>query len=71
MTSTTERISPIIFSTYGDSPMPRALVQDLAEKIDAYDGNDRERMVMLTCWNWFAGGDTAASAAARIEDALA
>jgi hypothetical protein len=44
----------------------------LAEKIDRcdWDSRGREHMIMVTCWNWFSGGDTAAAVAAKIEAAL-
>jgi hypothetical protein len=64
------KIRPIIRATYGRSSMANALTAHLAAKIEAYDGNDRERMIALTCWDWFAGGTTAASTARKIEVAL-
>lgn len=74
---TLSTVLPIVTRFYGNASMPRALAAHLAEKIDAYtpkpdalEDEDRERMVMLTCWNWFSGGTTAQSVARRIEEAL-
>jgi hypothetical protein len=77
MTSTLSVIQPILYATYGKGGMVKALAEHLAEKIDNYaptltdlEDEDRERMVMLVCWNWFSGGTTAASVAKKIEAAL-
>jgi hypothetical protein len=72
-------ITPIILTTYGDSGVSvhaddtsyaRAFIKLLSKRIAEYDGEDRERMVMLACWDWFPGGGTAATTAKRIEAAL-
>lgn len=71
---TLKLILPIIEKTYGRGSMPRALAAHLAEKVEAWDGSDehrsREDMIRLTCWDWFSGGTTAASAARKVEEAL-
>lgn len=67
-------IRPILFSVYGESNTTRNLAIYLADKIDTfvseYDGDTRDRMIQLTCWNWFPGGCTASFAANKIEAAL-
>lgn len=75
--STADLIRPIITRIYGDGSMPRALADHLAVMIDAYkpspdalEDGDREREIMLTCWNWFSGGGTAGVVAKAIEAAL-
>ena len=68
--STLVIISPILHSTYGKGGMVADFADHLAQKIDAYDGTDRERMILDMCWNWFSGGTTAASVARKIEEAL-
>lgn len=69
-----ETVSDILFETYGNNGMSRALAVALAEKIldwePRYEEDTRERMIMLECWNWFSGGDTAALVARKIEEAL-
>lgn len=76
-TTTLDRILPILRSIYGKGSMVDSLGEHLAEKIDTYapkpddyEDEDRERMIMLTCWNWFSGGSTAHIVAAKIEAAL-
>lgn len=77
MTDTLATIRPIILRAYGSGPMAEALAEYLAAKIDTYspdhagERNSRERMIMLTCWDWMTGGSTAESVAARIATALA
>lgn len=81
--TTLELIQPIVYQTYGSGPMVQALAQHLALKIDryspdsavyegraAYECHSRERMIMLVCWDWFSGGDTARDVAHRIEESL-
>jgi hypothetical protein len=68
--TTAEQIKPIIVNTYGKIPMAEALAETLGERIDNYDGADRESMILRTCWDWFPGGTTAESTAYRIEQAL-
>lgn len=63
-------VKPIILRTYGDNPMAHALAQHLAERIDDYEGQTRERLIGDVCWNWFAGGSTAETVANKIEKAL-
>lgn len=67
-------VLPILQKTYGDGPMVPALAKDLAETIVEFpyrtQYRSREDVIMLKCWDWFSGGDTAASVAANIEDAL-
>ena len=76
--STQDIIRPIINEIYGDV-YQGALVKDLAERIDDWDegrmssyGRNREDMILRVIWvNWnLPGGDTAAVAAKRIEEAL-
>ena len=69
--TTDEAVRPVIIDRYGDGSMPHALADHLVQAIEQQaDLDDRERMIMHFCWNWFAGGDTAASAAAEIEARL-
>jgi hypothetical protein len=73
-------IRPILSEIYGHSATVDAMVEDLAERIHAFEPRDedffgpadkqREDMIRLQCWNWFSGGGTAAIAAERIEAAL-
>lgn len=63
-------ICPVIARVYGDNAMSRACIIDLAERINAYYGNDREDMIRLRLWDWFSGGDTAAYTAKYVEKAL-
>lgn len=67
-------ITPIVTETYGTSVMSLAMVDDLVQKIQdftpRYEEETREREIMLTVWNWFSGGDTAASVARKIEAVL-
>lgn len=69
---TRDTIAPILTATYGKGSMVDALADQLAEKIDSrgWDLRGREYMIMVTCWNWFAGGDTAAAVADKIEAAI-
>lgn len=69
-TELSSRVRPIVLETYGRSGMATALVGHLAERIAAYEGDDRERMVRDVCWNWFSGGTTAEGVARRIEASL-
>ena len=70
--STLNTIYPILTETYGDTPMVSSLASHLANKIDVdeWDSRGRRFGIMNVCWNWFSGGDTAASVADRIERAL-
>lgn len=68
--NTREIIQPILYNTYGHSPMCDALGEHLAVCIDRFKGIEREGMILLTCWDFFSGGDTAAGVAKRIEQAL-
>lgn len=72
MSTTEERIAPIIKQAYGDSPMARALILHLTNRIyhDDWDSRGREYGIMLTCWDWYAGGGTAEGVAKKIEAAL-
>lgn len=63
-------IAPIVQSAYGRGEMSRALLTHLATKIPSYAEGDRQRRVMLVCWDFFSGGSTAESVAAKIEGAL-
>lgn len=69
-----ETVSEILFDTYGNNGMSRALAVVLADKITKfeplYEADTREREVMFTVWNFFPGGDTAAEVAEKIEKAL-
>ena len=65
-----DTLRPIIERTYGKSPMAQALADHLAVKIMDYDGDDRQRMILMTCWDWFSGGSTAEFVAERIEAEL-
>lgn len=78
MTDTQKTIAPIVYETYGNSQMAKALIVDLAKKIDGYQpqaddgdyGRSREYVIHMTCWNFFSGGTTAESVARKIEEAL-
>lgn len=70
ITNTYNIVAPIVTKTYGPSAMAKGLAMHLSEKIDAYTGDDRERMIMLTCWDWFSGGTTAEGVAHAIEEKL-
>lgn len=71
---TREIIAPILREAYGTGHMVESLADYLARRIDAYpktmQHRSREDVVMKTCWDWFPGGDTAASVGAKIETAL-
>lgn len=69
-TKTIDIIQPIVTETYGVGVFVETFVGHLAKEIAQYDGDDRERMVMMNCWNWFPGGTTAENTAAKIERAL-
>lgn len=76
-TPTEDLIRSLVVKTYGGGSMPLALSVELARKIDNYEprtddleDEDRERMIRDTCWNWFSGGGTANSLAAKIEALL-
>lgn len=66
----TSTVTTIIETTYGRSTMSQGLAQCLIEKIPEWDSDDRERQIMLTCWNWFSGGSTAENVAHKIKMAL-
>lgn len=78
--NTHDKILPLILETYGNGSMPRALAAHLAPKIDEFEPGDpdiygeleqqRQRMIMETCWIWFSGGTTAEDLAGQIEEAL-
>jgi len=72
--STQEIVAPIIKKTYGTGAMPIALIEHLASKIDQWEDDgyyrNREDMIRQTCWNFFAGGDTAQHVAGQIESSL-
>jgi len=70
--TTAEIVRPILYATYGKASMVDALLAELVRRIDAddWDRRGREHGIMLECWNWFSGGSTAASVAAKIEAAL-
>jgi hypothetical protein len=72
MSPTEEAIGPILTTTYGKTGMVDALARHLAHRVDSedWDSRGREHMVMAECWNWFAGGDTAASVARKVEAVL-
>ena len=50
--STYEVIVPIVGEIYGHKQMATALAAHLANKIDDYKGDNRERMICNTCWEW-------------------
>jgi hypothetical protein len=66
---TVHTIAPIIEDVYGRNPMAATLTIQLANVIEAEDGVD-ERQIMLLCWDYFSGGDTAALVARRVVEAL-
>lgn len=70
--TTTELIRPVIWEIYGRGAMAEALVDHLGAKIDTddWDARGREHGLMIACWDWFAGGGTAAIAARNIENLL-
>lgn len=77
--TTYEKIAPIIFETYGEAAMPKALAENLAVDIDSYNEsaaagrylvNTREELIWHTCWDWFSGGSTAEYVAKKIEAVL-
>jgi hypothetical protein len=65
-----EIITRIVTNRYGHNAMARGLADDLIAKMpdwNALDGDERERQIMLTCWNWFSGGSTAEVVAHQIK----
>lgn len=68
-----DKITSIVTGRYGRNAMAEALAADLIEKIPGWAENDREereRKIMLTCWDWFSGGSTAEIVADQIKMAL-
>lgn len=63
-------IRTVVTNRYGRNPMANGLADDLIEKIPGWDKDDRERQIMLTCWNWFSGGSTAEVVAHQIKMGL-
>lgn len=68
-------ITPIVEEVYGKSSFIDAFIIDLADHIliphhRIKNLRSREEEIRHTCWNWFSGGDTAASTARKIEAAL-
>jgi hypothetical protein len=74
MSGTREKVAPILHRTYGKGGMVDALADHLATQIDAYPTTpgtrSRQDIIMLTCWDWFSGGDTANHVAEQIEAVL-
>jgi hypothetical protein len=73
--TTRDLIAPIINETYGAGSYTGALIDHLTTKIDGwpdpyYKTRTRGTMIMLICWDWMSGGDTAASVANKIEAVL-
>lgn len=70
--STLDVIHPILAETYGETETVYSMASWLAKRIDRqdWDSRGREYMIMLACWDWFAGGTTADGTAKRIERAL-
>lgn len=52
--------------------MSASLIQHLVETIeyDTWSYRGREYDIMITCWDFFSGGDTATTVAHHIETAL-
>lgn len=65
-------IAPILKLTYGEGAMVDTLATDLADHLakGEFDDRGRQHEVMLRCWDWFPGGDTAEAVAAKVEEAL-
>lgn len=71
---TKEIITPYIEEAYGRSEFSERLINLLVNKIDnfksRYNGHTRQKMILDTCWLFYAGGTTADSVARKINDAL-
>lgn len=64
-------VRPLVESTYGKSGYVDDLIECLARRIkDIESPRERERTIMMVCWDWMAGGTTAQNLAIRIEKAL-
>jgi hypothetical protein len=68
-----EIITTVVTGRYGQNAMAYGLAEDLIKKMPDWneeDREERERQIMLTCWNWFSGGGTAEIVAHQIKMAL-
>lgn len=67
-----DAIAPVLKYVYGDSASTDGLVEHLVRKLalGEFDDRGRQHEMMLRCWDWFPGGDTAEAVAAKIEEAL-
>jgi hypothetical protein len=74
--TTEDLIRPIITGTYGDNGLSRAVVYELAERIDRwpdtiqpnYGSQNLRDLIMNVCWHTFTGGMTAEYVADSVMD---